>query len=548
LTRRDPGLFCLHMKGTARVAPPNHQGSGTHVSICGVAPRRARGFRSRRTTCAFPFFVLFLSALVGILHAYTPLWGYDVFVGSPSESLSLAKLAVDSDTNGYIYVSALAHDSGGSDTIYTWRSTDGGDSWSLAGCLASDSLTGHIRDCELRVGGDAEGTWIYHFVIFDSSSTSGGLWLYRQRPPALPGTWVLIVPGGDTILRLAADRNIEDTQSLFLAWETQSGLVNLVNSNDSGQTWGNSRTAFVGCERPSLCAGGDGCVYVAANARDSAWIGVARYSGNLSDPTPVIAKLDSSGDRRVWTPSVAADRNTPESLQTAIVMYSHKDTAGKITPHFGWSVTGGAYWGSAVWPVTNQNRTTWDARYPCVRRSYDDDLIRAVVTMHEPSKNWDTLVYAYARPGSPTSWEGRATLNGLRASDQYGAKVGYSVAADGGFLAYGTYSGDYVYFDGYHFVGTDDNDISGADPDGLSAKAIWGKPLLQLNLARPEHVMASAFDACGRTVGVLYYGRLDAGNHRLELNARRLKAGVYYLRIRTDSVRRVTKMVLTGTR
>jgi len=358
----------------------------------------------------------------------------------------------------------------------------------------------------------------------------------------------LIVPGGDTILRLAADRNIEDTQDLFLAWETQNGLVNLVNSNDSGQTWGNLRTAFAGCERPSLCAGGDGCVYVAANARDSTWIGVARYSGNLSDPTPVIVKLDSSGDRRVWNPSVAADRNTPESLQTAVVMYSHRDTAGKITPHFGWTVTGGAYWGSAVWPVTNQNRTTWDVRYPCVRRSYDDDLIRAVVTMHEPSKNWDTLVYAYARPGSPTSWEGRATLNGLRASDQYGAKVGYSVATDGGFVAYGTHSGEYVYFDGYHFVGIDDDTTRGPVPDGLHAKAILGKSLLEVSLASPSYIRVPAFDACGRSAGVLFEGRLSAGNHRLELSASRLRSGVYYLNVQANGIRQVTKMVLPAGR
>jgi hypothetical protein len=539
-------MLCA-MKESAGAALAHCRKCNLSVARSGVAAPHGCGAVSRRRLLSSHVIFLWLSVSVGLATAGPPEWGQDVLVGSPNESLSTSKLTADSDSNGDIYVSALARDSGGPDTIYAWRSTDGGDSWSLTGCLASDSSTGHIRDCELRVGGDAEGAWVYHFVILDASGASGGLWLYRQRPPALPGTWVLIVPGGDTIRRLAADRNIEDPQHLFVAWETQGGLINLMSSSDSGQTWGNLRTAFSGCERPALCAGGDGYVYVAANARDSSYVAVARYSANLTNPTPVTAKLDSSSDRRVWDPSIAADRVASESLQTAIVMYSHRDTAGKTTPHFGWTTTGGASWGSAVWPVTNQSRTTWDARYPCVRRSYDDDLIRAVVTMHEPSKNWDTLVYAYARPGSPTSWEGRATLNGFRASDLVGAKAGYSIATDGGFLTYGTYTGNSIYFDGYHFVGTSDDTRAGSVP-AVQARLAWGDSRLDLDLGCPARIRIVGYDCCGRSVGVLYAGSLAAGSHTLELRVGDLRAGVYYLDIGTDAVHQVAKMVLARSR
>jgi hypothetical protein len=246
------------MKEPVRVGPTDSLGEHERIARSHTAVRPGCGTVSGPSLLR-PFLIfLLLSVLFCLAPAGPPDWGQDVLIGSASESLAVRKLTADSDTNGDIYVGVLARDSGGPDTTYTWRSTDGGDSWILAYRIPADSTTGPILDYEMRVGNDAEGTWIYDFLIAGDSSASGGLWLLRHRAPALPGTWVTIAPGGDTILRLAADRNTEEPQHLFVAWETQGGLINLMSSSDSGQTWGNLRTAFTGCERPALCAGGDG--------------------------------------------------------------------------------------------------------------------------------------------------------------------------------------------------------------------------------------------------------------------------------------------------
>ncbi len=532
------------MKESALAVLTDCRERGLRIARSRGALRQRCRMTARRSALQPAAVLLWLAVSVCLAPADPADWGHDTLVGAASDSLSITKLVTDADTNGDIYVGVLARDTGGLDTVYVWQSTDAGASWSLAYLIPADTLTGPIRDYELRVGYDAEGTWVYDFLVFSDSSASGGAWLLRHRAPMLNQTWVKIAPGGDTILRLAADRNIETPQHLFVAWETQGGLINLMSSSDSGQTWGNFRTAFAGCERPALCAGGDGCVYVAANARDSSYIAVARYSANLTNPTPVIARLDSSSDRRVWNPSVAADRNTPESLQAAVVMYSHKDTAGRIAPHFGWTKTAGLAWSCAAWPPTNQARTTWDARFPCVRQSYDDNLIRGIVAMHEPTGNWDTLVYAFTRPGTPSVWEDRARRNENRASDVVGAKVGFSEACIGGYVAYVTYRGNKVYFDSYNLVGVSESPFPFDWPMSTAALLRGGSVNVRLHLDRAGQVRITAFDCAGRMAARLFNGSLPGGAHQLSLPLR-VTAGCYLLRIETPGHVGTAKLVTT---
>jgi hypothetical protein len=515
-----------------------------HAPHCDATARYACRYAFRLGRYLFLVFLFLLLVFTGVARARTPDWGQDILVGSVvGEPRSICKLTTDSDTNGDIYVGVLVRDSARHDTIRIWQSKDGRDPWVCAYCLPDDSHAGPISDYEVRVGGDAAGTWMYDFLVLDDSGATGGLWMLRHRVLMVDRTWVRVASGGDTILRLAADRNTESPEHLFVAWETQGGLINLASSSDSGQTWSNLRTAFVDCERPALCAGGDGCVYVAANTRDSASIVVARYSANLSNPTPVTAKLDSGSDRRVWNPSIAADRSAPESMQTAIVMYSYRDTAGKITPHFGWTTTGGLLWSSTVWPATNQSRTTWDARFPCVRRSYDDDLIRAVVTMHEPSKSWDTLVYAFARPSTPTVWEDRGVRNEIRASDIVGAKMGFSEGCIGGYATYVEYGVNKIFFDCYRFVGMSEpsRPVTGYRQPAVLVRGDNVSITLQLDHA--GDVRIRAYDCAGRVVACLYNAPLSAGAHELALPLQ-VPGGCWLLRIETPGCAQTCKLVI----
>ena len=483
---------------------------------------RLPGSKATRRT---PVILAAIVALVVAARAAPPVepqrdWGQDVLIGRTGTVPSLGKLVTDADTNGDIYIGVLDPGPGFEDTVTVWRATDGGVTWQQWYRYRGDPLRGGILDCELRVCHDAGGALLCDVAVFEGPDSMGGLWIARHRPTSSEVSWAQVV-AGDSILRVTADRNTESPEHLFVAWETRGGRVAVADWNDTIVTL---RTAFTDCERLALCAGGDGCVYVAANSRDSAWVSVKRYAGNLTDSDTAVAKLDSSADRRVWDVSIAADRETPCSTQTAIALYRHRDTLGRVSPHFGWATSGGNDWQYSFWPVTNQNRTTWDARFPHVRRTYDDELIRAVVTMHEPSRNWDTVVYAYARAEAPALWEQRAARNEFRASDEFGAKVGFSWTSMGGYVTYSQFGSRDVYFDGYGLVGTEDAPVGRQHPPG-GATVIRGRELvLHLGTAagRPRVRLT---DCLGR---VVWTGapNLDQ-NGRVLVPVGDLPAGVY---------------------
>ncbi|MFO7674980.1 MAG: hypothetical protein R6X12_01480 [bacterium] len=464
-------------------------------------------------------------------------WGDDVLVGAVGRALTTGKLVTDSDTAGTIYVGLLEPGGGPGDRVHVWRSTDGGWSWTTAYEIAPDDPFASFADYELRVGSDANGTWLYDLLVGNPPGI--GLWLLRHRPMMVSPAWIH-VPGSDTVVRVAADLNIESPQRLFAAWETQAGEIHLAASSDSGQTWGNHRVAATGCELPALAAGGDGCVYLACNSRDSAWVQVTRYTENLAGADSAVARLDSAGNGRVWAASVAADREAGRTAQAAVVLYCSSVADSIVGVGQGWTTNGGAGWTTGFWPPVNQTRVTWDARLPRVRRGYADDLFRGAATMPEPTRNRDSLVYAYSRPVGPNVWEGRGVRNDFRMVLGIGAQVGYSWLTSGGYLGYAKLDTDQVWFDGYHFTAIEEQRPSRPGSGQAAVVSRGGVAILRFGLAASADVSITLFDAGGRAGGRLYRGRLGPGQHVVSVALGDRPPGVYYCLV--DSGERVERV------
>jgi hypothetical protein len=452
-------------------------------------------------------------------------WGDDALVGAVGRTLTTGKLVTDSDTAGTIYIGLLEPCGGPGDRVHVWHSTDGGWNWTTAYEIATDDPFASFADYELRVGSDDNGIWLYDLLAGNPPGV--GLWLLRHRPMMGSPEWIH-VPGSDTVVRVVADLNTESPQHLFAAWETKGGEIHLAGSSDSGQTWHDRRVAAVDAELPTLCAGGDGAVYFACNSRDSSWVQVTRYTGNLAGADSAFTRLDSSGPGRLWAASVAADRDAPRSSQAAVILYCSSPTDTVVGVNQGWTTDGGTSWRTGFWPPVNQPRATWDARLPRVRRAGDDDLFRGVVTMPEPTRERDSLVYAYSRPVGPNAWEGRAVRNDFRMVLGIGAQVGYSWLTSGGYLAYAKLNTDQVWFDGYRITATEDERPArpGSGPAAVISRG--GNVTLRFGLASAADVSILLFDAGGRAGGRLYRGRLGPGQHALNVALGNRPPGVYY--------------------
>jgi len=461
-------------------------------------------------------------------------WGNDVLVAEPAGSLTFGKISVDVAPNGDIYAAIVNRYQAGRDTLYMFVSTNGGTSWGEHARVIADTL----KDFCLRVGSDGGGTWIYTFISYNL-----GITVRRLRPDTSAFNWIVIADG-DSWSRVSADRNIEATQHLFCAYESQGGHMRMKSSADAAATWGNERFLATVCANPSVAAGGDGYVYVSFLPRaESTFHWVGRYTNNLISPSFVWNRPDSVATHRFREVSVAAARTAPGGSQTAIILNTYRFTGNdNIGPRYSWTTNGGVSWTSSFWPPTNVTRETWLATGPYIRNPYGSASFRAVVTMPENTTSFDSIVYAMATPAAPTNWLNRDVHNDYRATGEFGAQVDNSSKTSGGFIVYRQFATRRVWFDGYNFTGVEE----GAKPEPVAGRVAlpFGRNEVRFSLDQPTPVRATVYDGTGREVGLVHDGTLGAGEHRLTVPTAGLAHGIYFINVDIAGARQTAKLVL----
>ena len=461
-----------------------------------------------------------------------PLWGNDVLImshGTPT----WGTISTDQDEqNGDMYTSLLVPHTGVDDTVYTYRSTDGGMNWTHFTTQIGGSGTGGIRDHEILIGHEAGATWLYSFCLYDGSGSSGGLWVLRMHPDSSGAQWTQILVAGDTIANFSVDRNIETPQHIFVGWQTTNEGIDLESSSDYALTWGNHRNVSSNSRNVSVCAGGDAYVYIAYQNNDTTDIQVGRYTNNLISPTFNFEIIQSNVYGN-FNPSVAAGRTTPGSSQVAWVLYRQMNSIGNASIRYSHTTDGGASWPAGTpWPVTNVGHNTWDMKYPYVRVSYNSGLVRALATI--PETGPDSLVYAFSRITSPTTWEDRGVHNDYSITGEYGARVEYSSDCSGGYLVYREYASANAWCEAYNFTGiAEDLNKPFGSLFSLAPNPSKGIAKLSYVVKTEGNVNISVFDAAGRSVSTLVNETRPAGEYTFTLNNPNLAAGIYFIRIET---------------
>ncbi|MGD9379708.1 MAG: T9SS type A sorting domain-containing protein [candidate division WOR-3 bacterium] len=461
-------------------------------------------------------------------------WGDDVFVmahGMPT----FGYLSTDQDElTGDMYASLLVPHAGFDDTAYTYRSQDGGETWQQFGLVAGASGTGGIRDHEILVGHEGGTAWIYDFVLYDGASATGGLYVRRIRPDYTNWTWTLIVPWGDTLENIHADRNIETPQHIFACWETSNDGIRMQSSSDYSLTWGNQRNVSSGSHVPTVAAGGDGYVYIAYQSQDTVQIRIGRYTNNLISPSFVFNSVDTDpeGD---FTPSITAARTTPGASQCAWVLYRHRDGSGNASIRVGYTTTGSTSWNSEPWPPTNNPHTTWDMKYPYARVSYNSGLVRAIASV--PETGDDSLVYAFSRNTSPTVWESRGVHNDFGITGEFGGEVEYSSDCNGGYIVYREYAMANVWCDAYNFTTGVDEYKTGniLDYARLAPNPVRDLARLSFTVTEPGMVNIVLYDATGKLVRSVLEETRPAGEYSVNIEKANLASGIYFVRIDTPA-------------
>ena len=463
-------------------------------------------------------------------------WSDDILIMSKGVP-TWGVLSTDVDeTNQDIYVSLLVPHSGQDDTIYTYRSTDGGRHWSPFWTYQGSSIAGGIIDQEILVGHSTGGTWVYNFMMFDGSGSNSdnGLYVHWMRPDGSDAGWFNIIPGGDSLVRFSVDRNIEDPECFFIAYETNNAHVRRIMSSDSCRTWGNAGYVSSNGTRPSVAAGGDGYVYIAYQDSSSSAITVIRYTNNQISPAIDYFVVDTSS-YGIYEPTVAAARTAPGDSQVAWILYSRTNSSGNKSIRRTYTTDGGNSWITpTIWSPVNQAHTTWNMVHPYIRVSYNSDLARAVATIRET--DFDSLIYAYSTNDDPDTWSGRAILNEHRMTGEFSARVSYSNDCLGGYIVYREYNSANIWFDAYNWTGiktskTTNNSLITLNLVPNPAK---GKTTLSYALTEAGNVSISLFDIKGSLVKSIYNGYQNPGNHSINIE-KHLLPGIYFIKLNAGS-------------
>ena len=457
----------------------------------------------------------------------SPLWGNDILVMSHGNP-TFGKLSTDYDENtGDIYVSLLVPHSGVDDTVYTYRSTDGGGTWEQFTMQYGNSSTGGIADHQILLGYDGSGTWIYSFCLYDGSGSSGGIWVLRMRPDSTGIQWTQIVVAGDTISKISVDRNIENPQHIFLGFSTTANNIRLGSSSDYTSSWGNWRYVSSNGKDVSVAAGGDGYVYI-AYARDTTDIQIGRYTNNLINPSYVFTVLNEE-DEGDWTPSVGAARTSPGTSQAAWILWRHRHTGGNADIHSAYSQDGGATWTFTPWPPTNSSHTTWDMKHPYARFSYGNSLLRGIATV--PETGDDSLVYAYSTSTDPTSWSGRGVNNDYGITGEFGGRVDYSPDCLGGYIVYREFASPNIWFDGYSVGVTETPNVESQTFVKIAPNPSSNRMNLRFATRSNGNVKIAVYDVSGKLVSTIVDSQKKAGTHNAFVNTNLLSSGTYFIKV-----------------
>ena len=319
-------------------------------------------------------------------------WGNDLMVHQGVAN-DISLVSAQGDT---LYLSILKRNFGSSnDSVYIYRSHDGGNSWSLFNALFFPAETEQVELLDFwGTTGPSYLMMFYRYV------PSGRLWSTRFN---LDGTFNSFLVVSDSVKDFAVDRNYPSTNYRAMVLFDSSGVIHSIRSEPSsyGSVWqDNTSLNTVGID-VDMAYGYTGSVYATFNGKNTGNLYVwPNY--NFADPTGWLLSsrvtIEQGSTDTTKQAEIIASREDTSAQQIAVV-YTHRNgsttdlrTAKKIP---------GSSWGSPVAWVSNASLEFKFANLYS-RRENGNNIFQAVFNRSNLSNQ--TPRYVMYKPYDGTLW------------------------------------------------------------------------------------------------------------------------------------------------
>ncbi len=473
-----------------------------------------------------------------------PLWGDDkiIFNGRATD------ISMDIARNGDIYIAVVGRYDGAAtrDSVYIFKSVDGGENWTEWSRDVFASVNS-FKQVELMLldgfPGSSGDSYLLLFYLFDSG------WLRVGRTdissPSFSYYTMVGASGGGPVTQFAVDRNYPSSNYRAICLYDSSNVIKSIRSEPSsnGTVWQDAVSLGLVGRDLDLCYGVSGATYATFNGLNSGNLYVFENT-NTADPSSwgTSTTLATGSTDTTRHGQVIASRDAAPNNIVAVLFEKQSGTTFDIYQVM--RPSGGAWGTMAVWVSTLEAK--WPALYS---RKVNGNKVFPGVFEQSENANFPPRTIRY-KAYDGTNWSTSVQVSDT-SNDVTGIQKPEVADIDGSTPVFAFVGGNYinVYFDNFSWVPTDVNDGSNSLPEVFSLEQNYPNPFnpstsIQFRIPENSFVSLKIYNVLGKEIVTLINEEKNAGNYEVSFNASTLSSGVYFYKLEAGNFVQTRKMIL----
>jgi hypothetical protein len=454
-----------------------------------------------------------------------PDWGLDIQIIDDTLATD-PFLLVGPDTTLYLVYKYMGPLISWNSSVTICESTDGGDTWNWVLDANVDDTT-EIYNLDATM--DGEGDSVFIFVICNAQDDD--IWLLRYNITAGTTDWVQITTG------FVFDPAIDDMDNpasdyAYMTYCVYDSILRFRASSDYGATWSSPYGVHDGAtvHNPDIRMNvgtniwayilWDNGPVIYSKGNDwqgfAGWAGISEHIHNFNGGSDDVNGQITGGYQsdEMW---VGGEENLNNSGDWNIV--------------WDYTVDGLAWRNDTMWPnIELAGDPALDEKYFQILVGWDNSGQARAVYNAQTSPADTRVDYQFFMAGS---WSATTDLSDYLSKAGTKPTVNYNPVGGGGAIAYCGYNA--IWYDDYW--NTAIQEIPVTEP---YSKYVQLVPNISRDYARLSFTIqtsgmvdVSIFDAAGRMVDNLVHETLNAGEHTVNIEARNLASGIYFVKVDT---------------